>query len=181
VVANFQCIDLYANSTAVAGFMLWDDVDISDASGPPVPTTYCTVGTTSGGCSPAIGFTGAPSASASSGFSLTCNSIDAARTGLFFYAVTDVNFVPAQWGVGGTSYLCVKAPTQRMNAQNSGGTTGCTGNFSQDWNAFMAANPSALGNPRVAGASFDAQLWMRDPPNPKTTTLSNACRYVLAP
>jgi len=181
VVANFACIDLYANSTTLAGFMYWDDFDVSAAGGPPVPTTYCTVGTSASGCNPTIGFSGTPSASASSGFTLSASNVDTTRTGLFFYAITDLSFVPAQWGVGGTSYLCMKAPTQRMNAQNSGGTTGCTGAYSQDWNAFMAANPGALGSPRAAGASFDAQLWMRDPPSPKSTLLSNGLRFVLAP
>jgi hypothetical protein len=186
-IIEFDCIDLYANSTTLPNFMLWDDLTIIDKSGPPAPTTYCTVGTTSGGCSPAISFSGTPSASAATGFMLECgiaSPIDGLRNGLFFYAVTDLAFVPAQWGIGGTSYLCVKAPTQRMNTQNTGGVGGtCSGSISQDWNAFMAnpVNAGALGNPRAAGASFDAQLWLRDPPNPKTTTLSNAVRFILAP
>jgi hypothetical protein len=45
----------------------------------------------------------------------------------------------------------------------------------------MAANPGVLGNPRIAGSSFDAQLWMRDPPSQKTTILSDGLRFVLAP
>jgi hypothetical protein len=181
VVANIACIDLYANSTTLTGFMYWDDVTITDASGPPAPTTYCTVGTTAGACNPTIGFSGTASASASSGFTLSASNLDTNRSGLFFYAITDTNFVPSQWGSGGTSYLCVKAPTQRMTVQNTGGTTGCTGAASQDWNAFMAANSGALGNPRTAGASFDAQFWMRDPPSPKSTILTNALRFILAP
>ena len=63
----------------------------------------------------------------------------------------------------------------------SGGTTGCTGGFAQDWRAFMAANPTALGNPLAAGQNFDAQLWMRDPPSPKTTILSDALRFTVCP
>lgn len=145
------------------------------------PVSYCTVGTTAGGCAPAMSFSGSPSASSASGFTIASNSVDANRTGLFFYALSDPNFVPVQWGIGGTSFLCIKAPTQRMNLQNSGGSSGCTGSFSQDWSAFMAANPAALGNPLLAGATFEAQLWMRDPPAPKTTTLSNALRFTLAP
>ncbi|MCC7012773.1 MAG: hypothetical protein IT454_09450 [Planctomycetes bacterium] len=145
------------------------------------PTTYCTVGTTVSGCSPAISFAGSPSASASSGFTLTSANVDAQRTGLFFYAVANPGFIPVQWGMGNTSYLCVKAPTQRMNVQSSGGTTGCTGAFASDWNAFMATNPGAFGNPRTTGARFEAQLWMRDPLSTKTTILSNALRFDLCP
>jgi hypothetical protein len=148
-------------------------------SGCAAPVAYCTVGTTSGACTPTIGSTGTPSSTASSGFVLTCPNVDALRSGIFFYGISDPTFTPVQWGSGGTSYLCIKTPTQRMGTMNSGGTTGCTGNFAQDWNAFMAANPTALGNPRMVGQSFDAQLWMRDPPSSKTTILSNALRFAL--
>jgi hypothetical protein len=148
-------------------------------SGCPAPGAYCTVGTTSGGCSPSIGHTGSPSASASSGFTLSCANVDANRTGLFFYGISDPGFAPLPWGSSGTSFLCVKPPTQRMNVMSSGGSTGCSGAFAQDWNAFMAANPSALGNPRAIGQSYEAQLWMRDPPSAKTTILSNALRFTL--
>jgi hypothetical protein len=145
------------------------------------PVNYCTAGTTSQGCTPAIVSSGSPSVSALSGFTLGATNIDANRVGLFFYGVSDVNFTPLPWGTGGTSFLCVKPPTQRMGAMASGGSTGCTGSYSQDWRAYLAANPGALGNPLLAGASFDAQLWMRDPPSPKSTILSNAVRFSICP
>jgi hypothetical protein len=177
-----DCIDLYANSSAIANsFAYWDDVAIQPDGGSNQPMTYCTVGTSAAGCNPAIAFSGTPSASAPSGFTLSVANIDANRNGIFFYGVTDTNFTPVQWGPGGTSFLCVKAPTQRMGTMSSGGTSGCTGSFAQDWNAFRAANPAALGSPFMAGDSFDAQLWYRDPPSPKTTILSDAVRFILAP
>jgi hypothetical protein len=148
-------------------------------SGCAAPASYCTAGTTTAGCTTAIGFTGTPSVGGSSGFTLTASNVDALRTGLFFYGATDINYSPVLWGSTGTSYLCVKSPTQRMSAMNSGGTLGCTGSYAQDWNAFMANNSSALGNPRMVGQSFDAQLWMRDPASAKTTVLSDGCRFVL--
>jgi hypothetical protein len=147
--------------------------------GCPSPSVFCTAGTTSSGCTPALTFSGTPSASASSGFSVSCNNVDVNRTGLFFYALSDPSFVPTPWGAGGTSFKCVANPVQRMGVMNSGGTTGCTGSFTQDWNAYMANNPGALGNPRAIGESFGIQLWMRDPPSPKSTILSNALEFDL--
>jgi hypothetical protein len=144
-----------------------------------VPTVYCTAGTTAAGCATALTFSGNPSATASSGFTVSCNNVDVNRNGLFFYGVTNATFVPTPWGVGGTSYKCIANPVQRMGPMDSGGTTGCTGGFTQDWNAYMANNPTALGNPRAVGASFQLQLWMRDPPSPKSTILSNALEFDL--
>jgi hypothetical protein len=181
-----QCIDLYANDGAgypVGGGtlqpMFWDDLSISVHNSTPPPTTYCTVGHTNAGCVPAISFSGTPSATAASGFSISV-PFDAGRNGTMFYGV-DVPFTPVQWGPGGTSYLCVKAPTQRMGALSSGGSTGCTGLFQQDWNAFRNANPAALGSPFAAGQTFDLQCWGRDPASPKTTLLSQALKFTLAP
>ena len=147
--------------------------------GCPAPTVYCTAGTTAAGCATALTSSGNPSATASSGFTVSCNNVDAGRNGLFFYGVTNATYVPTPWGVGGTSYKCIANPVQRMGPMDSGGTTGCTGSYTQDWNAYMANNPTSLGNPRVLGASFQIQLWMRDPPSPKSTILSNALEFDL--
>jgi hypothetical protein len=69
-----------------------------------------------------------------------------------------------------------------MGVQNTGGTIGsCSGTLSIDWNAFMAANPSALGNPLAAGQQVFAQGWFRDPPAVKTTSLSNGLSWVVCP
>jgi hypothetical protein len=176
------CIDLYANSSVIAGsFGYWDDVSIQPDGSAPPPTTYCTPGTTTTGCSPTIGFAGTPSASAASGFTISANNLEAQKNGLIFYAVTDTSFAPVPWGAGGTSFLCIKAPTQRTPPQLSSNVGGCAATFSVDWNAFMATTPGALGNPRMAGASFDAQGWVRCPPCVKTTILTDALRFVLAP
>lgn len=150
-------------------------------SGCPAPTAYCTPGTSASGCSLSIGSTGTPSANATSGFTLSVGNVDAQRSGLFFYGLSDPNFVPLAWDPAGSSFLCVKPPTQRMPLSNSGGSSGCTGSFTFDWNAFMDSNPAALGSPRTVGARFEAQLWMRDPAATKTTVLSNALRFELCP
>lgn len=145
------------------------------------PVTYCTSGSSASGCSLVIASAGLPIASASGGFTLACSNVDAHRSGIFFYGVSNPAFVSTPWGAGGTSYLCVQSPTQRMPVMESGGASGCSGAFAHDWSAFLFSTPTALGSPRTIGASFDAQLWMRDPPSPKTSILSNALRFRCCP
>jgi hypothetical protein len=143
------------------------------------PTVYCTSGTSTNGCVPAIGATGTPSASASSGFTLTASNVEGQKQGLFFYGVSGQ--VAAPWGTG-TSFLCVKAPTQRMTVQNSGGNVGaCDGSLSEDWLAYIAANPSALGAPFSPGNVVNAQGWYRDPPSAKTTNLTDGIEFTVVP
>src|SRR6185295_11607497 len=52
------------------------------------PVVYCTAKVTSNGCLPQIGWSGAPSVSASSGFFVTASSFINNKAGLFFYSVT---------------------------------------------------------------------------------------------
>ena len=143
-------------------------------------TVYCTPGTASGGCVPLMSFSGNPSVAASSGFTLSCDDLPGQRTGLVFYGTSGAQAI--LWGVGGSSFLCVKPPTQRTPAQGSGGTVNvCDGTLSLDLLAFLAANPSAVGQPIGAGQSLFAQTWYRDPPAVKTTNLSDAVQVVLCP
>jgi hypothetical protein len=107
-------------------------------------------------------------------------NIEGQKQGLLFYGLSGQTALP--WAAGSTSFFCVKSPTQRMGAQLSGGTTGaCDGNLSQDWLAFVAANPGALGAPYSVGQVVDAQAWYRDPPAVKTTNLSNGLEFTLVP
>jgi hypothetical protein len=154
--------------------------ELDPTSTTPPPTNYCTSSTSTNGCVAVMGSTGTPSASASSGFVLTCTGLEGQKSGIQFYGITGQAATP--WSTGSTSFLCVKVPTQRMGTQNSGGTNGaCDGNISTDFLAFVAANPGSLGTPLVAGATFDAQTWFRDPPAPKTTNLSDGLHFTLAP
>ena len=145
--------------------------------------TYCTTSTTTNGCSPAIGGTGTPSASAlSSGFTIFVTGMEGQKQGIVFYGLDNTGFTPLQWSASSTSYLCVKLPTQRTPSQNSGGTfSACDGAMSLDWNAFRAANPTALGAPYSIGQHVYAQVWFRDPPAPKTTNLTDAVEFSLLP
>jgi hypothetical protein len=149
--------------------------------GSGVPSVYCTAGTTTHGCAPAISFSGAPSASSGSGFTITVSGVEGLAAGIVFYGIDNTGYAPAPWGAS-SSFLCVKHPTQRTGAQNSGGTfTVCDGVLALDWNAYVATHPSALGSPFAIGQHVFAQGWFRDPPSPKSTMLSDALEFVVAP
>ncbi len=144
------------------------------------PGVHCTSSTTSNGCTPTIVGSGSPSASASSGYTLCVSSLESQRQGLMFYGVSGAQAAP--WAPGSSSFLCVKSPTQRMALQTSAGVGGaCDGVFFEDFNAYQAANPGALGQPFASGQRIDCQAWFRDPAAPKTTSLSNALEFTLGP
>jgi hypothetical protein len=146
---------------------------------PPQVTTYCTAGTTTNGCVPSISGAGTPDANAGSGFTISVASVEPQKSGILFYGLSGAQAVP--WGAG-TSFLCVKPPTQRTPSQNSGGGfSPCDGTLSIDWNVYIAAHPTALGSPFAGGEDVWAQAWFRDPPSPKTTNLSNALTFTVAP
>jgi hypothetical protein len=143
------------------------------------PTPYCTAGTTTHGCLPSISGTGTPDANAGSGFTISIANVEGQKSGILFYGITGTQATP--WGLG-SSFICVKAPTQRMGTQTSGGTlNGCDGSLSIDWNTFITANPTSLGCPYSGGETVWAQGWFRDPPSPKTTNLSNALQFSVQP
>ncbi len=138
--------------------------------------TYCTAGTSAAGCVPTLSAVGTPSVAAASGFVLHATGMEGQRAALFFYSVTGPKLTV--WAPGSSSYLCVKAPTQRMGTSFTGGTAGvCDGAVSEDFLAFWAARPGALGQPVQAGQVFDAQVWYRDPAAPGTTSLSGGIQF----
>ncbi len=149
------------------------------------PLTYCTAGTSTFGCAATMGWalsTGdCPSVSAGSGsFFVTCSGADGQKDGVIFYGVSGRDATP--WALGSTSFLCVKAPTQRTANANSGGTMGaCDGSYSLDFFAWLAGNPGTLGAPAMVGNQFNFQAWYRDPPAPKTTSLSDGLECFIAP
>ncbi len=147
-------------------------------SGPAVPVAFCTAGTTTNGCAASISANANPSASLAGPCNITVTNVEGQKSGLIFYSVTGQLIQ----GWNASSFLCVKAPTQRSNTQVSGGTVGqCNGTLSLDWNAFQLANPTALGNPWAAGNQAWAQAWFRDPPAGKATNLSNAIEMTYLP
>jgi hypothetical protein len=123
-----------------------------------------------------------PSASATSGFTISVSNVEGQRAGLIFYGMSNAGWSPTPWANGSTSFLCVKAPTQRTPTQNSGGTyNACDGVLALDWNAYAATTPGALGAPFAGGESVWAQGWFRDPAAPKTTSLSNGLTFHVQP
>ncbi|MFM7295969.1 MAG: FG-GAP repeat domain-containing protein, partial [Planctomycetota bacterium] len=121
------------------------------------PISYCTAGTTTNGCVATLSASGTPSASATSGFTLSASNVEGQKQGLFFYGLAGRN--ATVWKPGSTSFLCVKSPTQRMTTLASGGTNNaCNGSFSLDWLTWLAANPAAQGQPLGAGQVFRGLL-----------------------
>jgi hypothetical protein len=142
-------------------------------------TTYCTAGTTTNGCNASISGTGIPSASSGSGYMIVVSNAEGAQSGILFYGINGPK--ADAWGAG-SSFLCVKSPLERTGVQSTNGTAGlCDGSMSLDWNTYIAANPLALGVPFSAGDIVWAQGWFRDPPAPKTTSLSNALTFGVHP
>ena len=138
---------------------------------------YCTAGTSSNGCQALLTTTGAPSASAASGFTVAAGSVEGARSGLVYFGTSGKIAQP--WG-GTSSFKCVAFPTFRGTLLDSGGTGGsCSGTFSYDLNAHWDRKPTQ--NPG-SGATVQAQLWYRDPdgPNPRTA-FSDAIEFTLCP
>jgi hypothetical protein len=147
-------------------------------TGPVAPVAYCTAGTTTNGCAAAISANANPSVSLANACNISVTNVEGQKSGLIFYSIT------GQAGVAwnASSFLCVKAPTQRTGTQTSGGTVNtCTGSLSLDWNAFQTANPGSLGNPWSAGDTVQVQAWFRDPPAGKATNLSNAVELTYVP
>jgi hypothetical protein len=164
--------------TTASGGRLNLEAALLEACG--IPTSYCTAGTTTNGCAASIHGTGQPAAGASSGFTLAVTGVEGQRAGILFYGVDGSTAL--SWATGSTSSMCVKAPTQRLSVQSSGGNLfACNGALSVDFLAFMAAHPTALGQPIAVGQRFNAQAWFRDPPAPKTTSLSDALEFPLLP
>jgi Tol biopolymer transport system component len=182
ISADGRCVAFqsYATNLVAGDTNGFADVFVRDR-GWLYPGAYCTAGTTSSGCIASISASGSPSASSGSGFTLSVSAVEGQKQGLLFYGLDNTGFAPAPWG-GSTSYLCIKSPTQRTPAQSSGGTAGaCNGALAIDWNLFRASTPGALGSPFAAGQHVFAQGWFRDPPSPKTTSLSNAIEFVVGP
>lgn len=147
-------------------------------TGPVAPVAYCTAGTTTNGCAAAISANANPSVSLANACNISVTNVEGQKSGLIFYSITGQAAVA--WNA--SSFLCVKAPTQRTGTQTSGGTVNtCTGSLSLDWNAFQTANPGSLGNPWSAGDTVQVQAWFRDPPAGKATNLSNAVEMTYLP
>lgn len=140
---------------------------------------FCQTSISENGCSPQMSASGFPSASGSSGFTVTMSGVDGLRPSSMVYGLTQVSVA---WAVGSSSVRCAGFPWSRVTTGAANGTLGqCNGAYSIDWLAFMAANPFAQGQPLTAGATFYIQGWYRDPGAPKNSNLANAVSFTLCP
>ncbi len=149
----------------------------------PGPAVYCTAKTTSNGCGPAIAWSGTPSATATSGFTISCANAINNKSGMLFYSLSGRAASPFH---GGT--MCVLSPRNRTPLRNSGGNPppdDCSGVFALDFNAFAhglagGTPSSSLTNP---GTAVTVQWWGRDPAfaPPGSSMLSNALEFVIGP
>lgn len=137
------------------------------------PASYCTSTTNSQGCTPSMSWTGAPSASAGSGFVLSASQLLPSRPALFVYGVAG----PAALPLGGGTQ-CVKAPLFRTPMQMSANAGVCGGAISLDFNAFIATGSHPL---LVPGRSVWSQCWSRDPQASSTQSLSDGVFFVVEP
>ena len=140
-------------------------------------STYCTAGTSVQGCLPQISGVGIPSADAGAGFQVGVSGLPGQRYGTLFYGF--YSFV-TPWAPGSPSFKCVASPVQRTGTLSTGATAAsCAGTLSLDFNAWITANPSALGAPFLPGQTIRAQAWYRDPSAPGQTNLSDALQFTL--
>ncbi len=161
---------------------VWNGTVIYNCNVAPPVINYCTAGTSTNGCTPAISAANQPKVTLAGTCTISVSGLEGQKQGLIFYGINNSGFTPTPWASGSSSFLCVKAPTQRLPASTTGGTTGqCDGNISADLHAYLAGNPTAIGLPLVAGNKVYAQTWYRDPPAVKTTNLTNALELTVIP
>ena len=147
-------------------------------------TSYCTAKTNSFGCVPSINWTGNPSATAGSGFTVRGINVRNQKPGLMLYTIQGRSATPFTGG-----YLCLNAPIKRSPGLSSAGNNppfqDCSGIYQIDMNAFAvgALGGTPLAALTVPGTKVDGQFWGRDPnfPAPNNTTLTNAIEYDVGP
>lgn len=176
--------DAYVGFSAACGGLTQDHRVLSwswiGASTPP--TSFCTAGTSTSGCTPSISASAHPSVAGVSPCTISIANLEGQKSGLVFYSIDNTGFTPLSWSAGSSSFLCVKPPTQRTPAQGSGGTVGqCDGAIALNWNTFQTTFVGSLGQPWIVGEQVFAQGWYRDPPAVKTTNLTNAVQLTYVP
>ena len=180
----------YTGAPVTGGIGLFDMVAINFATswmlraeGGSATTTYCTAKTNSLGCTPAIGATGASSATALSGFAVTGSMVLNNKPGLLLYTDAGQAAVAFQGGL-----RCVAAPVRRSVALNSGGNpppNDCSGVYSIDMNTFASGGLGGAPQPflSVPAVTVSCQFWGRDNgfAAPNNSTLSDGLSYSVGP
>ena len=136
-------------------------------------TIYCTAKVNTLGCTPAIGFSGAPSASSPNPFDVSATNVLNNKPGMLFYGYSPAA-IPFQGG-----HLCVQPPIKRTPPQSSGGNpppSDCSGTYAYDMNARIQ---SGIDPGLTVGTSVYGQYWSRDPSDPHTTNLTDALEFLI--
>ena len=151
----------------------WSDIFVHDRQDcASAAEVYCTAKTTSSGCTPTIGTSGVPSATAASGFSIRASQVEPGQPGILFVGRNGADALPFQGGL-----LCVRPPLERTAVQDSGsgGSPPCAGILTLDLNA--AGICAAIG----VGYTGWAQGCFRDPPSAGGIGLTDAISFVVCP
>jgi hypothetical protein len=168
-------------NTLVVGAPLDDDAGMNSGSAyvfhiDSAATVYCTAKANSLGCLPRLDFTGTPSASSTSSFTISARQVLNNKVGVFFYGLTGGAATALPGG-----YRCVGNPVKRTGTQSSGGNPGpsdCSGVNSIDFNARIQ---SGVDPNLVAGVQVNAQCWTRDGGVSGGTLLTDAIEFVIQP
>lgn len=136
-------------------------------------SVVCFAAPHSGGCIARIAFTGAPSASAGSGFVLSASSARPAASGALLFGVSGLSSPLLGGGL-----RCVAPPRTIAAPQQTGGSTSCSGSMSADVNALIAS-----GNfPQlVVGAQVTATFVFRDPLAPFGSSATDTAQFFIGP
>jgi hypothetical protein len=137
---------------------------------------YCVAKTNGLGCTPAIGWSGSPSASATNGFDVTLTNALSQKAALLTYSTLGANVAPLH---GGT--LCIQTPLRRSPALFTGGNAAaldCSGATAFDFNARIA---SGVDPALASGVRVWCQISSRDPLDPTGISLSDALRFEIGP
>jgi hypothetical protein len=131
-------------------------------------TTYCTPKSGLACGLPGITWSGSPSATASSGFTVSASPARANKTGILLYSSAGAGNIPFP---SGGHILCMNTPVRRAGPTDSGGVSLCDGAFAIDMNAFaqgvwMPPGGQMPNNPApfllVVGQQVNCQWWGRD-------------------
>ncbi len=140
------------------------------------PQVYCSGKLNSLFCVPFLTFTGSPSATDSTPFTIDAEDVLANQPGLLVYGLNDRSVLGFH---GGT--LCVKAPLTRLLPLQSSGKSGsgfCPGTLTTDFNGHVQSS----ADPRLStGAIVNAQYFYADPNDPFGDGLTDAIEFQIAP
>jgi hypothetical protein len=141
-----------------------------------VPQTYCAASANSLGCTPAIGFSGAPSFSGQTPFQVDASAVISHKLGRLVYSTAGSNDTAFAGGL-----LCLRAPLRWTAVQLSGGNSGlhdCSGTLLFDFGAWIASGRDLA---LTAGRQVWTQWFTRDGGASSTLSLSGGLTFVIEP